>query len=98
MELRRKHNMRQEDLAKILGVSRATVSYYEYKAKNPTTEFVQKVADHFNVSIDELLLPEADHVTKPGPASKIEKQLEAIRKLPPKKQKTVSEMLDMVLT
>jgi transcriptional regulator with XRE-family HTH domain len=95
--LRRRRGMRQDDLAKALGVTRFTVSYYESKAKNPTTEFVQKAADFFGVGTDDLLREAADRRPKPGPKSKIERQLEAIRRLPPKKQKTVSEMLDMVL-
>ena len=95
--LRRKRNMRQEDLAAALGMPRYKISYYESRAKNPTMEFVQNVANYFGVATDELLKETADVKSKPGPKSKIECQLEAIRQLPPKKQKTVSEMLDMVL-
>jgi len=95
--LRRKKGMRQEDLGRELGIPRYKVSYYECKAKNPTVDFVQKVADHFEMSTDELLREAPEVKPKPGPKSKIECQLEAIRQLPPKKQKTVSEMLDMVL-
>jgi len=95
--LRRKRNMRQEDLAAALGMPRYKISYYESRAKNPTMEFVQNVANYFGVATDELLKETVDVKLKPGPKSKIECQLEAIRQLPPKKQKTVSEMLDMVL-
>ena len=94
MQLRCRRNLRQEDLAKDLHVSRATVSYYEAKAKNPTTEFVQKVADYFGVSIDELLLNEPDNKLRPGPKSKIEKKIEAIHKLPPEEQKAVFTLID----
>lgn len=96
--LRRQNNLSQEKFAEALGITRDTVSYYESKAKNPTIDFVQKIADYFGVSTDQLLCEATEKKPRPGPKSKIEAQLEAIRKLPPKKQKTVSEMLDMVLT
>ncbi len=96
--LRRDKHLSQEKLAYELGITRYTVSYYESRAKNPTVDFVQKVANYFRVSTDQLLCEASEKRPKPGPKSKIEAQLEAIRKLPAKKQKTVSEMLDMVLT
>ena len=64
----------------------------------PKLNCYQQVADYFEVSTDQLLYEPTEKKSKPGPKSKIEAQLEAIRKLPSKKQKTVSEMLDMVLT
>lgn len=97
MELRKARNFRQEDLAAALGVSRETISYYESRAKNPTAEFIQKVADFFDVPTDQFLREEPSGRQKPGPASKLELQLEKVRQLPPPKQKVISEMLDMVL-
>ena len=97
MLLRKAHNMRQEDLAKELGTTRVQISYYESRAKNPTIEFVQKVAEFFNVSTDQLLKEEIETPPKPGPESKLERQLELIRHLPSNKQKVISDMLEMVL-
>ena len=97
MKLRQSRNLRQEDLAKVLGVSRTTISYYEGKAKNPTTEFVRKIADYFGVSTDQLLKDDCISTKKPGPQSKLELQLELIRKLPREKQKAISTVLDMAL-
>ena len=94
MELRKKNNLRQEDLARLLNVSRATISYYESKAKNPTTEFVQKISDFFNVSIDELLLDIQDTAVKPGPKSQVEKHIELVKTLPKDEQKVVFTLID----
>ena len=97
MMLRKAHNMRQEDLAKELGTSRVQISYYESRAKNPTMEFIQKVAIFFKVSTDQLLKEDIDASLKPGPESKLERQLELIRRLPSNKQKVISQMLEMIL-
>ena len=96
--LRKKHALRQEDLAQALGISRDMISYYECKAKNPTIEFVLSVADYFSVSTDELLRDSNEVVIKPGPISQIEKLLEQVRSLPKEKQKAVSTVLEMALS
>ena len=92
--LRQKHAMLQEDLAKAIGVPRDTISYYECKAKNPTVEFVQKIAEYFGTGTDDLLLDFPENRIKPGPKSKVEKKVEAIRKLPPNEQKAVFTLID----
>ena len=95
--LRKVHGLRQEDLAKALGISRDMMSYYESKAKNPTVEFVLLVADYFKVSTDELLREQANQITKPGPTSHLEHLLSQIRELPNDKQKAVTTILEMAL-
>lgn len=87
----------QAQLAELLNISIKAVGYYERRAINPNADFVKLAAETLATTPDVLLGYENSQKQKPGPASKIEKQLEAIRKLSPKKQKTVSEMLDMVL-
>ncbi|AEM79783.1 helix-turn-helix domain-containing protein [Thermoanaerobacter wiegelii] len=54
-ELRKEKNLTQEDLAKILGISRSTIAGYETERKEPDYETLKKIADFFNVSIDYLL-------------------------------------------
>jgi len=96
IRLRQSRRLTQEQLASALGIARSAVAYYETQAKNPEADLVRKLADFFNVDPGELISDGSQKKTT-GPKSKIECQLEAIRELPPKKQKTVSEMLDMVL-
>ncbi|AKG04192.1 transcriptional regulator [Salimicrobium jeotgali] len=53
--LRKEHNLKQEELAKILGVARTTYGMYEQGKRNPDYETLQKIADYFNVTADYLL-------------------------------------------
>lgn len=52
--LRLEKNMTQEDLAKILNVSRATVGRYETNERFPDKTTLKEIADTFEVSIDYL--------------------------------------------
>jgi transcriptional regulator with XRE-family HTH domain len=47
--------MTQEELGKIFGVDRATISRYETGSRDPDPELVRKFADFFGVSTDYLL-------------------------------------------
>jgi transcriptional regulator with XRE-family HTH domain len=44
--------MTQEELAKKLNISRASLSHYEKNRREPDYETLQKIADYFQVSID----------------------------------------------
>lgn len=54
-QLRNKHNLTQQDIAKILNVGRATIAGYETKGKQPDYEKLTKLATYFHVSTDYLL-------------------------------------------
>ena len=54
-KLRNSKNMRQEEFANIMGISRPTVSNWEQGKNTPTTEQLIKLAEEFHISIDELL-------------------------------------------
>lgn len=55
VELRKIHDMSQEELADIIGVSRQTLSKYETGESLPDIEKCKLIADAFGVSIDDLL-------------------------------------------
>ena len=55
IELRKIHEMSQEELADIIGVSRQTLSKYETGESLPDIEKCKLIADAFGVSIDDLL-------------------------------------------
>jgi transcriptional regulator with XRE-family HTH domain len=97
IELRQTRGLTQEELAKALGVTRDAVAYYESKAQNPGAEIIQMLASYFKVSADIFLVKETSSPRKPGPKSKLERQLEQIRGLPKDKQKLVSDLIDTVL-
>ena len=55
VELRKIHDMSQEELADKIGVSRQTLSKYETGESLPDIEKCKLIADVFGVSIDDLL-------------------------------------------
>jgi len=87
----------QMQFAKMLGVSQQMVDYYERRANNPTSDFIQKAAQILGVSVDELLGIKPLQKIKPGPPSKLQQKIEQIRKLPPAKQNAILQVLDMAL-
>ena len=55
MELRKYHNMSQEELAEKIGVSRQTLSKYETGESLPDIEKCKTIADVFGVTVDDLI-------------------------------------------
>lgn len=53
--LRLSKKLTQDELAKILKISRSTVGMYEKGDREPDYETLESIADYFNVSIDYLL-------------------------------------------
>lgn len=54
--LRIERNLTQADIAKAIGVSPATIGNYEQGTREPrNNEMWQKLADYFNISVDELM-------------------------------------------
>lgn len=54
-ELREESEMTQEQLGKILNVTKQTISNYENGDNEPTLDTLVKISDIFNVSLDYLL-------------------------------------------
>ena len=53
-EIRKERGIRQEELAKMLGVSRQTVSSLENGRYNPSILLAYKIAKHFGMTIEEV--------------------------------------------
>ncbi len=94
--LRREHGLSQAEFGRRVGLSRGMVAYYESCAKNPTLEFIEKVAAAFDVPVGKLLDREAAGSTrrKPGPASRLQQLTDELSRLPRSKQRVVVEMLE----
>ena len=52
--LRAEHSLSQEDLARIIGVSRQTINALEKGKYVPSTVLSLKIARHFNVAIEHI--------------------------------------------
>ena len=55
-EIRKAKNIRQEDFARALGVSRQTISSLETGRYNPSIQLAYKIARYFNLAIEEVFL------------------------------------------
>ena len=63
-ELRKEKKMSQSELGKFIGVSQTTVTAWETGRAEPSSTFISKLADLFNVSTD-YLLGRSDNKKKP---------------------------------
>ena len=64
IEIRKKNNLSQEDLAKMFFVTRQTISSWECGKSYPDIETIIKISDKFNVSLDKLLKGDTKMVKK----------------------------------
>jgi len=55
-ELRARHDMTQEDLAKKVGVRRETILYLEKGKYNPSLKLAHEIAKALKTTIDELFI------------------------------------------
>lgn len=53
--LRKKKGRTQEEIAKILGITRPAYTAYETGKRNPDYETLEKIANYYEVSVDYLL-------------------------------------------
>jgi transcriptional regulator with XRE-family HTH domain len=79
-QLRREHNMKQDELAEQLGVTPQAVSKWENGASMPDIALLPKIAEIFGVTIDALF--GADNAPKPD-----------VQMLPADKRKSFDEMI-----
>ena len=60
--IRKEKNIRQEDFAKAMGVSRQTISSLENGRYNPSILLAYKIAKYFEMKIEEVFLFEEEDV------------------------------------
>lgn len=59
---RHKKKVTQEELAKFLGISKAAVSKWESGISYPSITILPKLAEFFNITVDELISHESDDI------------------------------------
>lgn len=95
--LRGERGLSQSALAAQLGTTRNAILHYERAAKNPSADFVEKVAAFFGVGFDDLLGGSTKTTRKPGPTPQIAQLTEKLSKLPRAQQKFVVSMLEAAI-
>ncbi|MDY5264029.1 MAG: helix-turn-helix transcriptional regulator [Eubacteriales bacterium] len=97
--LRKQHNLKQIDMAKIFNISKSTYSTYETGAYEPNIELLKKIADYFGCSIDYLVGRESEDgiiVVSGNELSKDEEHLiEILRQLNPADKDMVYRVAEM---
>lgn len=68
IKLRQQHNITQEELAKIAGVSRGAVSQWEGGFSEPRMGAIQKIADYFNILKSNLIEDDGMNFSRTDPA------------------------------
>lgn len=61
-ELRKQRGIRQEEFAKLLGVSRQTISSLETGRYNPSIFLAYKIARYFEMTIEEVFIFEEEEL------------------------------------
>ena len=92
--LRKNQNLTQAELAEKLDYSRSMIAYFESSAKNPTLETVHRVAVFFGIPPETLISQAPSKIVRPGPASRLEQQVNRLKNLSIAKQKLASELLE----
>lgn len=59
-EIRKERDIRQEELAKSMGVSRQTISSLENGRYNPSIVLAYKIAQYFGMTIEEVFIFEEE--------------------------------------
>ena len=97
-QLRKSRGWSQAGLGKEVGLSQQMIADYEsgQKLHLPLCRILD-LAEALQVDVTELLGTETGTGRKPGPSSKMERQISQVRRLPKSKQKFVTEFLDTVL-
>ncbi|WP_200953820.1 MULTISPECIES: helix-turn-helix domain-containing protein [unclassified Duganella] len=97
-QLRREHDMTQQQLAEVLGIAQQTLAHYEVARLRVPASMLPTLAETFKVQVDVLLGRTATpRGGKRGPPSQLERSIERISELPKQKQRFVMEMLETVL-
>lgn len=61
-EIRREKGIRQEDFAKLMGVSRQTISSLETGKYNPSIFLAYKIAKYFEMTIEEVFIFDEEEI------------------------------------
>lgn len=95
--LRKTAGLSQMQLAEAVGIPQRTLSFYERDAESVPSELLSSLAKALGVTVEALLGLETAPKNKRGPKSKLERQFEALSRLPPSEQQFVSKLLDQLL-
>lgn len=98
-EARKNADLTQVQLAEHLGIPQPQLASYEIGRRRVPVSLLPKLSHALNVPIEALINEGGNFAPppRPGPASRLQQQVQAISQLPKAKQRFVVQMLDTVL-
>lgn len=94
--IRKTNGLTQAQVAERLGITQGSYGHYERGFRRVSLEMLPKLATALECTEADLLGIEPKR-TKRGPLSGWEKRLEAIRRLPPDKQREIQNVIDALI-
>ena len=97
-EIRKRYGLSQTDLAKITNTSQKTISNYENGNTEPDIKTIKLLADHFHVTIDNLVNHNVPYLIDKSTLTQSQQELfEKIRNLSDTNCKRASDFIDGIL-
>lgn len=98
-DIREEHNLKQNDIAKILGIKRSTYSSYEIERDTIPIKHLNNLCNYFNVSIDYAVgLSKNKRYKDSLPEINNEKQIERLKSLRKEQELTQEEIAKILNT
>lgn len=99
-ELRSNKGMTQAELAVKMKVSVRTVSYYERRAKNPTLQFLERIAEVMGVPVQTFLAEDGRHTVPQAPQiiKSLKQRLPKLGNLTRRDQESLTAIIDGFLS
>ncbi|MBF0548608.1 MAG: helix-turn-helix domain-containing protein [Candidatus Riflebacteria bacterium] len=94
---RKAAGLTQAEVAEALKIPQTTVSFYEREAPYLPSHILIELTQLFGISVEALLGIEDEEQRKRGPKTKLERQFDAIKQMPPSKQQFISKLLGEIL-
>jgi transcriptional regulator with XRE-family HTH domain len=92
--IRKNKGLTQEDLGKMLGISRRAVAYYEKEANTLTIEMLKKISSCLDVDLSELIGDEKPLLENSSSEEKTNKRLKKFDQLSKNDQKAVIRFIN----
>jgi len=99
LELRKKKNLSQTDLANAAGISYAQIRRYETKNTQPPAEVLKKIADTLDTTIDYLINGDTDEKAKSAlKDSELLQQFKAVEQMNEADRTVIKRLIDSFIT
>jgi transcriptional regulator with XRE-family HTH domain len=99
LDLRKRKNLSQTDLANAVGISYAQIGRYETKDTQPPAEVLKKIADALDTTVDFLISGDTDEKAKSAlKDSELLQQFRAVEQMNDEDRSVVKRLIDAFIT